>query len=206
MNQRLRKWSLRLAATATALALTATAGTGTAQAASMRKVTARADAKQAPAVKKGKTRITLRASSESTPLGVKFKAPSTKTYSLKYSNLRFKSASDRQRYGNFVFASADVQKPRKGGGVMQIMKIQGGYQKFAYFCSKEYYSQLKLSASYGVESALDLLNTAKVRASKSVKVKLKKGQTVYLVTNAAAADPSTGSSVGGTFTCDLTIR
>lgn len=206
MNQRLKKWSLRLAALTAALALTFPVGTGTAQAASMRKVTAKAKVNQAPAVRSGKNRITLKASSMDVNLAVRFKAPRTKTYTLKFSNLRFKSASDCQKYGNFVFAASNVQKPRRGGGLMTIMKIQGGYQKSAYYCSREYYSQLKINASYEVESALDLLNTTGIRATKSVKVKLKKGQTVYFVTNVAAANPATDSPIGGTFTCDLNIR
>lgn len=202
MNQKLKKFTIGLAVAATAFAMTVPTGAQEAQAAKLRKVTASSKVKKAPYVKKGRNRITLKASSSSVILAVKFKVPSTKTYTLKFTSLRYKKAADRQSYGNLVLAGSNVQIPRKSGGRMRVLKIKGGYKKAAYYCSDEYYSVLQQMAATQDSNQADaqkLLNTVKVRTSKTVKVKLKKGQTVYIAT-------SVESYSGGTFTCDLTIK
>lgn len=126
--------------------------------------------KKVPAVKVGKNIITCKTSRAYDESVIKFTATKTKTYSLTFSNLRIggKTSAKSKISGGFLFSDSATTKDGTTTRMVKKCKIQAKYKEglgfyCAYLCSKGFKTVYKTGTT-----------------SCTVKVTMKKGQTLYI--------------------------
>ena len=132
-----------------------------------KKVTANKNYKKAPALKLG---ITYKVNSKNNTL-VKFKAPKTGTYKVTISNIatypKVKGRADHN-LGNLY-----IRKPSSYGSYLmsQTVKTQGGKYRCLFTATKDSYNDFYKGRKVTTDTYL---------ASRYGKIKLKKGETIYM--------------------------
>ena len=132
-----------------------------------KKVTANKNYKKAPALKLG---ITYKVNSKNNTL-VKFKAPKTGTYKVTISNIatypKVKGRADHN-LGNLY-----IRKPSSYGSYLmsQTVKTQGGKYRCLFTATKDSYNDFYKGRK---------VTTGTYLASRYGKIKLKKGETIYM--------------------------
>lgn len=164
----MKKWK-KFAATASAIALAtvvaAPAGLSQAQAAAKKVNASSTNYKKAAALKTGKNIVHVKKSTAMT----KYTAKKTKTYTFKFTGLNAEKKSYRKT--NNVNGSVGFSVIQYGGLCSKKVKTRGGSTYSAYLCSKKVWNNTYNKSNITKYSVLP---------TRTVKVKLKKGQTIYM--------------------------